>query len=173
MTNGREELPDTGNTTPWRSRTSAYIERGIYILNILSCGFFCEYVCPASVRLPRSKPLPPSGFDVWHRLGVTVRSLPIDLIRSPPGRSSVVAVIASGPSLFPTLSYIPCPLRYRLFLSYVRICFTGLRFHRGRRRFHRASGPDFLSRSSVGPLHGSSISIGRRFMATDGRRRRR
>jgi hypothetical protein len=36
-----------------------------------------------------------------------------------------------------------------------------------------ASGPDFIFRSSVSSLHGTSISIDRRFMATEGRRRRR
>jgi hypothetical protein len=64
-------------------------------------------------------------------------------------------------------------------LLFVCICFTELGFrifdcHRRRsRRVGRASGPDFLFRSSAGSLHWTSISINRHFMATEGCRRRR
>src|SRR6267378_2485173 len=56
---------------------------------------------------------------------------------------------------------------------FVCICFTGLGFDRDRRQPRRASRPDFFFRSSISSLHGMSISIDRRFMATEGRRRRR
>jgi hypothetical protein len=128
----------------------------IYLSNILSGGCFCEYVCPASVRLPRSKPVLVSRIDAWFGCGRCWS----DLFR-------IFCYF------FIFLGVLHLPQASILFSCNLCICFTG----HGCQIFDvgpvALTARIFFFRSSVASLHGMSVSIDRRFMATEGRRRRR